>query len=110
MTRPHLPRTLRRHEAALRVSPWRGRSDIVVAGPVPGVVPSVDQVHSTIEQLHASGVSEVYTTALGPPEAEPFIAAGFAHREHLILLRHDLRVLPEPRPGNPPSPAARLAT
>ncbi len=99
MTRPHLPRTLRRHEAALRVSPWRGRSDIVVAGPVPGVVPSVDQVHSTIEQLHASGVSEVYTTALGPPEAEPFIAAGFAHREHLVLLRHDLRVLPEPRPG-----------
>lgn len=98
MTHPDLARTIRHLDVALRVSPWRGRHDIVVIGPIPGIQPSPAQIHSTIEQLCAAGVNEVYTTALGPPEQQPFNAAGFTHREHLHLLRHDLRQLPQPRP------------
>ncbi len=99
MNHPDLPRTLRHRDTALRVSPWRGHSDIVVINPVPGVQPTADQVRTTVEQLLATGVVEVYTTALGPPEQAPFIAAGFAHREHLHLLRHELHDLPQPGPA-----------
>lgn len=69
----------------------------MVAGPIPGTQPSAAQVNTAVEKLFAAGVSEVYTTALGPPEQQPFISAGFSHREHLRLLRHDLRHLPTPR-------------
>lgn len=100
MTHSDLSRTLRNRDATLRVRPWRGRPDVVVVGPIPGMHLSATQVHATVERLHAAGVREMFTTALGPPEQQPFIAAGFTHREHLRLLRHDLRNLPRSRPGS----------
>jgi ribosomal protein S18 acetylase RimI-like enzyme len=99
MTHPNLARTLRKRDTTLRVSPWRGRADVMVVGPVPGVQPSAARVAAAVERLRATGVGHVYTTALGPPEQEPFLAAGFTHHEHLHLLRHDLRQLPADRPG-----------
>jgi ribosomal protein S18 acetylase RimI-like enzyme len=99
MTHSDLSRTIRSKDSTLRVRPWRGRPDVVVAGPTPGNRPTATQVNAAIERLLAAGVRQVFTTALGPPEQQPFIAAGFNHHEHLHLLRHDLRMLPRSRPG-----------
>lgn len=84
----------RRHR--LRVTPWRGRTDVAVVGPHPGSVATAVQVADTLGQLAADGVTEVFSVALPPAEQQPFVDAGFIHHEHLVLMRHDLGPLPQP--------------
>ncbi len=95
MTTPH-PRSRRVNTPVnLRVIAWRGRDDVVLLGPAPGTTPSVQQLHNAIEGLRDAGVREVFTPALGPTEQINFLSVGFVHHEHLHLLSHDLKVLPE---------------
>ncbi len=44
----------------------------------------------------------IVTSALSPIEIEPFLDAGFVTREELVLLRHDLRTIPDPDPRSHP--------
>ncbi len=44
--------------------------------------------------LEAQGFHDVVTAAVAPPERAAFLRDGFVEREHLHLLRHDLRGLP----------------
>jgi ribosomal protein S18 acetylase RimI-like enzyme len=94
MTQPSRPITADRSLRPLRVVPWRGHTDVVIAGPVPGTQPSRPHVERLIDHAHAAGLRQVFTIALAPAEQQPFIDAGFVHHEHLHLLRHDLSRLP----------------
>ena len=98
MTDPHTNLTRRTFHHTLRVAPWHGRSDAAVVAPVPGTRATTDDVRVALTHLHAAGVSEVFTAALAPDEQVPFARSGFAHHEHLHLLRHPLDDLP-PRGG-----------
>ncbi|MCB0962864.1 MAG: GNAT family N-acetyltransferase [Acidimicrobiales bacterium] len=83
--------------ARLQVSAWRGRDDTVVMTPVPDrPAPGVSDIERELDQLAARGVTRVLTGALHHGELTPFVQAGFAERERLHLLRHDLEHLPEP--------------
>lgn len=83
--------------AHIQSSSWRGHDDIVVISPLPDRPgPGVDDVRREVERLGRRGVRRVLTGALHHGELGPFLAAGFTEHERLHLLRHDLRVLPEP--------------
>jgi ribosomal protein S18 acetylase RimI-like enzyme len=45
-------------------------------------------------ELDSQGFDEIVTAAVAPPERAAFLRAGFAEREHLHLLKHDLSDLP----------------
>ena len=79
----------------VRAGTWRGREGIAYLAPVPGApAPSPAFVDRCLARLADRGYVEVITGALAPPEQRGFLAAGFAVREHLVLLAHDLLVLP----------------
>ena len=84
-----------------RAAPWRGHADIahLVLGERVPSDPSV--IDSCLQALRRSGDATVVTTAMPPGDALPFVDAGFAMRERLHLLEHDLVTLPVARP-NPP--------
>jgi ribosomal protein S18 acetylase RimI-like enzyme len=93
--------TIRVDGARLRVGPWRGDARIAYLAPVgEGPGPGVDAIRACCATLAARGYHDAITAALGPVEARSFLAAGFAVRERLHLLAHDLRHLPE-RPAAP---------
>lgn len=81
----------------LRIGPWRGESQVAFVAPLAGTPsPTADIVGRSCAVLAERGYVEVITAALGPDEAEGFLAAGFELRERLHLLVHDLRDLPSP--------------
>lgn len=90
--RTHLARRPFHH--VLRVAPWHGRPDAAVVAPVPSTRATTDEVRTALTHLTASGVTEIFTAALAPDEQVPFTQAGFAHHEHLHLLRHALADTP----------------
>jgi ribosomal protein S18 acetylase RimI-like enzyme len=57
-------------------------------------------INSCLNALRRSGYATVVTTAMPPGDALPFVDAGFATRERLHLLEHDLVSLPA-SPTNP---------
>lgn len=64
--------------------------------PAPGApLPSVSLVRRCLDQLAEEGYQRVVTSALLPHEQEAFVTVGFAVEEQLLLLAHDLRVLPD---------------
>jgi ribosomal protein S18 acetylase RimI-like enzyme len=80
----------------LRVGPWRGDPDTAYLNPVPGApLPSADFVRRCLRTLTGQGYGRVVTGALSPSEQSSFRAAGFVVTEHLHLLSHDLRSIPE---------------
>jgi ribosomal protein S18 acetylase RimI-like enzyme len=80
----------------LRVGPWRGDPDTAYLNPVPGApLPSADFVRRCLRTLTGQGYGRVVTGALSPSEQSSFRAAGFAVTEHLHLLSHDLRSIPD---------------
>lgn len=90
---------LRWGDERLRLGPWRGdRHRAVIAPLVSGRVLSRAAVGHALEMAERAGYDEVLTSALTPREAAPFLADGFAERERLHLLRHDLFDLPDPGP------------
>lgn len=91
----------------LRVAPWHGQRDVALLGPGRGTrALSAPSIRSCLSDLHRSGVSRVFTPALGPLEVTPFLHAGFEVHERLHLLSRDLYDLPDERvprtrPGRP---------
>ena len=82
-----------------RVLPWHGEGDVALMSPIPGDrLPAPDAIRGCLALLADRGVREVVTGALAHLEVPGFLDAGFAVRERLHLLSHDLHPLPvEPR-------------
>jgi ribosomal protein S18 acetylase RimI-like enzyme len=81
---------------ALRVAVWRGDDQTVVVSPRPDqMTPAPSTIRECLQDLARRGMRQVVTSALGPPERDAFLAAGFQVRERLHLLSHDLRRWPE---------------
>ena len=90
--------------ARLAVTSWRGTDHTAVISPMSDrPAPGRDEVRAEVERLAERGIERVLTGALHHGELAPFEACGFAPHEHLHLLRHDLRILPDA-----PTPAPRL--
>src|SRR5690606_27121562 len=79
----------------LRIGKWRGRQDVAVLTPWPGVPAPPASVLRASRELERRGVRQVLTPALRPAEQEPFLELGFEVRERLHLLRHPLDRIPE---------------
>ncbi|MFN8034768.1 MAG: GNAT family N-acetyltransferase [Acidimicrobiia bacterium] len=78
----------------VRITPWRGRPDVARLDVVAPPSPSAADVDTCLDRLRESGFAEVVTGALAPADALAFVDAGFATRERLHLLTHDMRDLP----------------
>lgn len=75
----------------LRIGAWRGDAHVAYVAPLAGTPsPTADIVGRSCAVLAERGYVEVITAALGPVEAQGFVAAGFEIRERLHLLDHDL--------------------
>ncbi len=82
-----------------RIGRWRERDELGVVAPVPGDPPlSRAFVDGCTARLAAAGFATAVTPALGPTELFPFLQAGFAPREELHVLTHDLADPPRPVP------------
>ena len=92
-------RVIRRGHERVRAGPWRGDTEVAYLSPAPGApLPSVSLVRRCLDQLAEEGYLRVVTSALLPHEQEAFVSVGFAVEEQLLLLAHDLRVLPDAPP------------
>lgn len=79
----------------LRIGPWRGDERIAYVAPVAETPPSsASMVQRCCHVLAGQGYVEVVTGALGHPEQQGFLAAGFEVREELHLLSRHLDPLP----------------
>lgn len=79
----------------LRVGPWRGDERLAYVAPVAETPPaSASMVRHCCEILAGQGYLEVVTGALGVPEQQGFLTAGFEVREELHLLSRHLDTLP----------------
>ena len=95
---------VRRGPERLRVGTWRAGSSVGYLAPVGEVPPpTAAMVRHCCQLLAARGFGEVLTGALALAEQRGFVDAGFAVREELHLLVHDLRDLP----ARPPAPLRR---
>lgn len=89
-------RVIRRGQERVRAGPWRGDRHVAYLSPAPGApLPSASLVRRCLEELTAEGYRRVLTSALMPQEQEPFVSLGFEVEEHLLLLAHDLRAIPD---------------
>jgi ribosomal protein S18 acetylase RimI-like enzyme len=82
-----------------RAMPWRGHDEVahlVLGERVPTDAAVVD---ACLDSLRRGGYCAVVTSALAPGDTLPFVDAGFAVRERLHLLEHDLDELPPPDPA-----------
>lgn len=87
---------LRRGHERARVGPWRGDHSVAYLLPIAERPPlTAAMVRHCCAVLVERGYDEVVTGALAPPEQRSFLDAGFAVREELDLLGHDLHVLPD---------------
>lgn len=81
--------------AKLRVRPWRGGLGTAELTAVPaGAVVPPGLVELALERARTRGYDHVVTPALPRHEWRPYLDCGFAVREELHLLAHDLLDLP----------------
>jgi ribosomal protein S18 acetylase RimI-like enzyme len=97
--------TLRWRGGWARLGSWRGHPDVAYLSVGADRPPSPELVERCLGRLRGRGYSTVVTSALAPADTLPFVDAGFAVRERLHLLAHDLRDIPEP--GHPTRRARR---
>lgn len=74
-----------RDDGRLRATTWRGDpavAQVVTRGPV-----AEHHVLAVLDDLRRHGCATALTSALGPAERPPFLAAGFVEHERLHLLR-----------------------
>ncbi|MDQ1375270.1 MAG: hypothetical protein QOJ09_2608, partial [Actinomycetota bacterium] len=91
-------RVIRRGHERVRAGPWRGDREVAYLSPAPGApLPSASLVRRCLEELTAEGYRRVLTSALMPHEQDAFVSVGFEVTEQLLLLAHDLVVIPEAR-------------
>lgn len=91
-------RDLTRGEGRLRIATWRGDATTAHLTPARGR-PSAAEVQRSIEAAAAAGYRAVFTAALGPADAEPFLDAGFSVHERLHLLVRPVVEPPRPKSG-----------
>ena len=91
----------------LRLSPWRGDVQTVQVVVVASPTPQIHDVDRLLDYLGNRGVLTVVTTALGPVDQRPFIEAGFAPHEHLLLFGRSIEPNDLPARGRRTRPARR---
>ncbi|MGQ0831063.1 MAG: GNAT family N-acetyltransferase [Microthrixaceae bacterium] len=96
-------RDLTRGDGRLRIVPWRGDPETAHLTPARGR-PTAVEVERSIATLASGGYRTALTSALAPPEAAPFLEAGFVVHERLHLLT---RSVTEPTPEAPVTPLRR---
>jgi len=75
----------------LRVGPWRGDDAVAYIAPLADGPPATaDTVKQCCDVLAQRGFAMAISAALGPAESRGFLEAGFAVRERLHLLVHNL--------------------
>ena len=77
-----------------RIGPWRSQAVVAQVTVGAATPPTPQVVARCLELLRGSGYSAAVTSALTPADSLPFVDAGFAVRERLHLLAHDLEELP----------------
>lgn len=80
----------------LRVSGWRGEATTAYLLPTRGC-PSAASVERSVRALVGGGYRAAVTSALGPAEQQPFLAAGFTLHERLHLLTRSVDDIPASR-------------
>lgn len=89
---------LRIDGARFRAGRWRARGDLAYLVPLsPAHTLTAGALRKARAELGSQGFDEIVTAAVAPPERAAFLRDGFEEREHLHLLRHDLRGLPTAR-------------
>jgi GNAT superfamily N-acetyltransferase len=77
-----------------RVATWHGRPDIASLAFHGSDAPSPRTLRRLLARLHEEGYREVVTNALAPGASLPLVDVGFAVRDRLHLLVHELSGLP----------------
>lgn len=88
--------TLRWAGGWARLGPWRGHEEIAYLSLGAERPPEEAFVDRCLGALRRAGYSRVVTSALAPAETLPFVDAGFAVRERLHLLEHDMAAIERP--------------
>ena len=86
--------TLRWRGGWARIGPFRSDADVARLTMGTDAPPSPSVIERCLGEVEARSYKAVVTNALGPAESVPFVDAGFAVRERLHLLAHDLDRLP----------------
>jgi ribosomal protein S18 acetylase RimI-like enzyme len=86
--------TLRWRGGWARIAPWRHDADVAHLTVSADTPASPSDIERCLAGLRACGYDAVVTSALSAADAVPFVDAGFAVRERLHLLAHDLDDLP----------------
>jgi ribosomal protein S18 acetylase RimI-like enzyme len=86
--------TLRWRDGWARIGPWRRHAEIAHLTVGANTPPSPAVIERWLVLLRANGYEAVVTNALNAADSLPFVDAGFAVRERLHLLAHDLDDLP----------------
>lgn len=77
-------------EFTARVRPWPDEPDAVQLITVDQSAPPPEVIRSWLDELRIEGVRRVRTGALGPTMRPAYFECGFAVRQELTLLSHDL--------------------
>ena len=79
-------------DARFRAGRWQGRADLATLVPLSAAQTLDRESLSTARNiLRNQGFQAVVTAAVAPPERAAFLLDDFSEREHLHLLRYDLR-------------------
>lgn len=87
-------RTLRWQGGWARLSPWRGHEHVAYLAVGADVPPPREVVGECLDRMREDGFEDVVTSAMSPADSLAFVDAGFAVRERLFLLRHDMEQIP----------------
>lgn len=72
----------------VQIGAWKSRDDVANLVPFPDrIAVAAETIDLALEAVEQQGFSATYTSAMTPPQAEPFFAAGFELVEELHLLR-----------------------
>lgn len=93
---PVSEQTLRWRGGWARLGPWRGDEGVAYLSLGVERPPTSEVVERCLELLRRRGYGAVVTNALTPADSLAFVDAGFAVRERLHLLSHDMHRFPHP--------------
>jgi ribosomal protein S18 acetylase RimI-like enzyme len=87
--------TIGRGPDQFRIGAWNAdRATAYVALPTHVDAPTPSAVRTMLDEAARRGFRSIVTAALRPDETAAFRSSGFAERERLIVLRHDLSTVP----------------
>jgi ribosomal protein S18 acetylase RimI-like enzyme len=93
-TGPLSVHTLRWRSGWARIGPFRSNADVARLTMGTDAPPSPSVIERCLGEIQARSYKAVVTNALSAADSVPFVDAGFAVRERLHLLAHDLDRLP----------------